>query len=61
LRVWLKLPVQNEWLGYDFEVADWVAPHGKGKNVDILFKEGSEGVRSFSVTFYPMNNKRGNQ
>jgi len=32
------IPVQNEWLGYDFEVADWVAPHGKGKISDLRFR-----------------------
>lgn len=31
------IPVQNEWLGYDFEVADWVTPYGKGKVADIRF------------------------
>lgn len=33
-----RIPVQNEWLGYDFEAADWVAPHGKGKVTDIRFR-----------------------
>jgi len=33
-----RIPVQNEWLGYDFEAADWIAPHGKGKVGDILFR-----------------------
>ena len=23
-------PTQNEWLGYDFEIGDWVSPFGKG-------------------------------
>lgn len=35
-------PVQNEWLGYDFEAADWVAPHGKGKVADLRFKFRNE-------------------
>jgi hypothetical protein len=35
---YLKLPVQNEWLGYDFEARDWVAPHGKGQRSDIRFR-----------------------
>lgn len=36
------IPVQNEWLGYDFEVADWMPPHGKGKVADIRFKFRNE-------------------
>jgi hypothetical protein len=38
----LKFPVQNEWLGYDFEAGDWVAPYGKGKTTDIRFKFRNE-------------------
>lgn len=34
----LKLPVQDTWVGYDFETRDWVAPHGKGKCADIRFQ-----------------------
>lgn len=33
-----RIPAQNEWLGFDFEAADWVAPHGKGKVADIRFR-----------------------
>ena len=36
------IPAQNEWLGYDFEVADWVAPHGKGKIADLRFRFRNE-------------------
>jgi len=36
--VLLKFPVFDEWLGFDFEVGDWVAPQGRGKSRDILFK-----------------------
>ena len=36
------IPVQNEWLGYDFEVGDWVAPSGKGKVSDIRFRFRNE-------------------
>lgn len=35
-------PVQNEWVGLDLEAADWVAPHGKGKTADILFRFKNE-------------------
>lgn len=38
----LKLPVQNEWVGYDFEIRDWIAPHGMGKNSDIRFRYTKE-------------------
>jgi len=34
----LKIPIQDEWLGHDFEVGDWVAPYGKGKTTDMRFK-----------------------
>lgn len=34
----LSIPAQNEWLSYDFEARDWIAPHGKGKNSDIRFR-----------------------
>jgi hypothetical protein len=36
------IPVQNEWVGFDFEAADWVAPRGKGKTADILFRFRNE-------------------
>lgn len=38
----VRFPVQGEWLGFDFEAADWVAPHGKGKTADILFRFRNE-------------------
>jgi hypothetical protein len=38
----LKFPVQSEWLGFDFEAADWVGPYGKGKAIDILFRFRNE-------------------
>lgn len=33
-----NVPKIEEFFGYDFKVGDWVAPHGKGKKKDILFK-----------------------
>jgi len=33
----VRIPVQNEWVGYDFERGDLVEPHGKGKTTDIRF------------------------
>lgn len=38
----VKFPVQGEWLGFDFEAADWVAPYGKGKTIDILLRFRNE-------------------
>lgn len=29
---------ENEWLGYDFEIGDWVAPFGNGHVTDIRFR-----------------------
>jgi len=37
-----RFPVQNEWLGFDFQAADWVAPHGAGKVADIRFRFRNE-------------------
>ena len=42
LQVGVFIPAQNEWLGFDFEAADWVAPHGKGKVADIRFRFRNE-------------------
>lgn len=33
-----EIPNTEDFFGYDFEVGDWVAPHGEGKVSDILFK-----------------------
>ena len=30
------IPIFKEWLGFDLEVFDWVAPYGKGQNKDVL-------------------------
>jgi hypothetical protein len=37
-----KIPSPSQWYGFDFETADWVAPHGKGKTVDVLFRYMTE-------------------
>lgn len=44
--VFLKFPVFDKWLGFDFAIGDWVAPHGRGKSRDILFKFHREYVGS---------------
>lgn len=48
LRLDLHLPRQDEWLGYDLAVADWVPPDGQGKRADIRFRyrKTFEGYRS---------------
>lgn len=35
-------PVQDKWVGFDLEEADWVEPYGKGKVPDILFRFKNE-------------------
>ena len=37
-----KIPVFNQDVGYDLEVGDWVAPHGKGKTADFVFNVVAE-------------------
>jgi hypothetical protein len=32
-----NIPKIEEWVGYDFEQNDWVAPYGKGKIADVEF------------------------
>ena len=31
------VPIRDEPVGFDLEVGDWVNPHGKGKQPDLLF------------------------
>lgn len=32
-----EIPVAGEWIGFDMEKADWVAPYGKGISPDLNF------------------------
>lgn len=43
------IPVFKEWLGFDLEVFDWVAPYGKGCNKDVLlfFSSRKENSNNF--------------
>lgn len=56
-KVTIEFPVNREWIGYDFEVGDWVKPHGSGKIKDALFrcdteKTGERGGRGeFEIKF----------
>lgn len=34
---WLNVPEVGSSVGFDLEVGDWVAPHGKGKVSDFIF------------------------
>ena len=34
---WIEIPVIGEPCGYDLKKADWVAPHGKGIDSDLIF------------------------
>ena len=36
-RLEFVIPEPNKEFGFDVEVADWVAPHGKGRSTDIIF------------------------
>jgi hypothetical protein len=37
-----KIPVKNEWVGYDLETSDWVKPYGTGESQDVLFRYENE-------------------
>ena len=49
-------PIHNEWVGFDFEAADWVAPHGKGRTADFLmrFRNEFKGLRPSDMTLEEM-------
>ncbi len=36
-RAKLTIPKEQEWIGFDFEKADWVAPYGNGIVTDVSF------------------------
>lgn len=56
-EVTIGFPVNREWIGYDFEVGDWVKPHGGGKIKDALFRCDTEktgerrGKGEFEINF----------
>lgn len=41
-RVDAPVPIQDRPVGFDLEVGDWVAPHGEGKQPDLLFTYKAE-------------------
>lgn len=38
MRAHIGFPKNREWLGYDFESGDWVAPNGGGRVVDVWLR-----------------------
>lgn len=36
-RLQVVAPVKDQNLGYDLKIGDWVAPHGAGKQTDVIF------------------------
>ena len=48
-----KIPVFEQWLPFDMEQSDWLAPYGKGKYGDVLLrfeKAGSGRVGDFAYS-----------
>ncbi len=37
-KFWGKIPDIGNAHGFDFEIGDWVTPHGRGEKTDIFFK-----------------------
>ena len=33
-----EIPVDGEWIGYDFKLGDWITPYGEGMRADILLR-----------------------
>ena len=44
LSDWRRTKVLNEWIGFDLEAGDYVAPAGKGKIVDLEVKFDWDGM-----------------
>ncbi len=51
-RIEMISPAKGEKIGYDFEAGDWVAPHGKGRTVDmyVLSELSQREARDFDHT-----------
>ena len=47
-KVGISFPAENVWIGFDFEVGQFVAPYGEGKKSDILFKVNCDGDTEIS-------------
>ncbi len=41
-NLYIEIPAENTWVGYDFQSGDWIAPYGRGKTPDILFRYNKE-------------------
>jgi len=54
---WSVVPEFGKPVGYDLEIGDWMAPHGKGKTKDFLFvmnldrKSMADAEASYTLTF----------
>jgi len=56
---WEPIPKTDLPLGYDLDVGDWIAPHGKGKRSDFLvtfssyFQDSKKGSEACYVLTFP--------
>ncbi|MCC5846381.1 MAG: carboxypeptidase regulatory-like domain-containing protein [Verrucomicrobia bacterium] len=41
-KVVLFMPANRQWIGYDFEIGDWLPPYGIGKKADVSFRCDTE-------------------
>jgi hypothetical protein len=46
----VKPPVSNTWVGFDFQVCDFVKPYGKGVSTDLLMN--SEFIPGENILYY---------
>ena len=47
----ILVPAKGEKLGFDFQVGDFVVPHGKGKVTDVFFEAHSERKDVFNYNY----------
>jgi hypothetical protein len=52
----ILFPVRNQWVGFDLELADWVAPHGIGKTADFLLRFRNE-FKGFNESWKTMDER----
>ena len=49
------IPVENQWVGFDLKLFDWVAPYGNGKCNDVLLRFRSDVKHRFKDYRYEMD------
>lgn len=49
------IPCQNQWVGFDLELMDWVPPYGQGRTADYLAKFSSRVNNGISDYCYKMD------